>query len=312
MSSMTAGTNARRTSLIHLLFNAFGSAIFAILLMLQPDFMRMTFGKWFHSAATQIAMFHTFFNVTCTVIFLPFCGMFVKISEMLIEDKEPEEKVTHLDDRMLSSPSLAISQLENETVLLADKAMDAFQTAYRSFDTKDRQLIETAHGKIEEADAIYHDILNYLIRLSTKSRQLSDEKSISNVHSNASDIMRIAEIADNFTKYAQSSIKNNLDFSEDVRNEIYEMIQTVVQLFGLTKRIVLEKDMSLVSKADMLEDQIDASRKRLIDEHIERLNAGICKPESSGVFINLVSNIERLGDHLTYIVYTVKGQISKN
>ncbi len=312
MSSMTAGTNARRASLIHLLFNAFGSAVFAVLLILRPDFMRMTFGKWFPAAATQIAMFHTFFNVTCTVIFLPFCGMFVKISKVLIEEKEPERSATHLDERMLSSPSLALSQLENETVLLADKAMDAFQTAYRSFDTKDRQLMEAAHGKIEEADAIYHSILNYLIRLSTRSRQVSDEKRISNVHSNASDIMRIAEIADNFTKYAQSTMKNNLDFSEEVRDEIHEMIQTVAELFGLTKRIVLEKDMSLLPEADRLEDRIDASRKRLIDEHIERLNAGICKPECSGVFINLVSNIERLGDHLTYIVYTVKGQTGGN
>lgn len=92
MSSITAGTNAKRASLIHLLFNIFGSVIFFILLMLRSDFMDMTFGKWFSSAATQIAMFHTFFNVVCTVIFLPFCGMFVKISEFLIKDKIPEKK----------------------------------------------------------------------------------------------------------------------------------------------------------------------------------------------------------------------------
>lgn len=311
MSSMTAGTNAKRASLIHLLFNAFGSILFAALLMARADFMSVTFGRWFRSPATQIAMFHTFFNVTCTILFLPLCGMFVKISETLIADQELARKPTHLDDRMLSSPSLAISQLDRETVLLADQAMDAFQTAYRSFETKDPRLMDAARRKIEDADEIFHNILSYLIRLSTKSRQLADEKKISRVHSSASDIMRIAEIADNFTKYAQSTIQHHLDFSEDVRREIRDMVRLAEELFGLTKQIILTKDASLRPKADSLEDQIDACRKSLIGRHIERLNAGVCKPESSGVFINLVSNIERLGDHLTYIVYTATGQESR-
>lgn len=306
MSSLTAGTNAKRASLIHLLFNAFGSAIFFVLLLLRPDFMDLTLKKWFSSPATQIAMFHTFFNVTCTVLFLPFCGAFVKISKALIREKASEKKTTYLDDRMLSSPSLAIHQLENESLLLADTAMEAFRTAYRSFDTKDRQLIDAAQREIEAADETYHSILSYLVRLSAQSGQLSDEKSISNIHSNVSDMMRIAEIADNFTKYANSSIKHDFDFSETVRKDIGDMVHVVEELYDLTKRIVSEKSVSLLPEADALEDRIDAFRKRLIDEHIERLNAGVCKPESSGVFINLVSNIERLGDHLTYIVHTVK------
>lgn len=306
MSSLTAGTNAKRAGLIHLLFNTLGSVLFFILLVLWPDFMDMTFRKWFGSTATQIAMFHTFFNVICTIIFLPFCGTFVKMSEALIKEKKTENHITYLDERILSSPSLAISQLENETIFLADQAMDAFRTAYLSFDTRDIQLIETVQHQNEKVNKTYHSILSYLIRLSAQSGQLNDEKCISNIHDNVSDIMRIAEIADNFTKYAQSSVKNGYVFSENVRNDINDMIGLVEELYTLTKQIISEKDCSLLPKADVLENEIDAFRKRLIDEHIERLNAGICKPECSGVFINLVSNIERLGDHLTYIVYTVK------
>lgn len=306
LSSLTAGTNARRAGIIHLLFNVFGSAAFFTLLMLRPDFMRLTFGRWFESAATQIAMFHTFFNVSCTLIFLPFCDVFVKLSETLIRDRRPAQDVTHLDDRILASPSLAVSQLENETLLLADTAMEAFRTAYRSFDAKDKQLIEMVQAQIEKTHALYHSILSYLIRLSTQSGQLSDERRISNVHSNVSDIMRIAEIADNFTKYTRTSIKNGFVFSVSVREGISDMINVVEELYALMKQIVSEKDASLLSRADALEDTIDAFRRRLIDEHVERLNAGACKPESSAVFINLVSNVERLGDHLTYIIDTVR------
>ncbi len=306
MSSLTAGSNAKRASLIHLLFNTFGSAIFFIMLMMWPDFMDMTFRKWFSSAATQIAMFHTFFNVVCTAIFLPFCDSFVKISEALIKDKKTKKAVTHLDERMLSSPSLAISQLEHETIHLADEAMRAFRTAYKSFDTMDMQLIEPVQRRIEKTNEMYHSIVNYLIRLSAKSKQLFDEKCISNIHSNVSDIMRISEIADNFTKYTRKSVKKNLDFSQNVKNDIRGMVDKVEKLYSLTKQIVSGHDASLLPKADELENEIDALRKRLIDEHVERLNKGVCKPECSGVFINLVSNIERLGDHLTYIAHTVK------
>lgn len=306
MSSLTAGTNAKRTSLIHLLFNLFGSVIFFILLMLVPDFTELTFRKWFVSPATQIAMFHTFFNMTCTVLFLPFCNVFVKISQMLIKDKTDEKKSSNLDDRILSSPSLAISQLENETILLAEQSMEAFRTAYRSFDTKDRKLIETVQNQIKKCNKTYGSIVSYLIRLSAQSEQLDNEKSISNIHSNVSNIMRIAEIADNFTKYTVSSIENDFVFSKDVRRNVNDMINAVEELYSITKRVISEKDVSLIPKADAVENKIDNFRSTLIDDHIDRLNKGICKPESSGVFINLVSNIERLGDHLTYIVYTVK------
>ena len=308
MSSFTAGANAKRAGLIHLLFNTFGSVIFFVLLILWPGFSQMTFQRWFDSAATQIAMFHTFFNVICTVLFLPFCGMFVKVSEALIQERKTEragKADTCLDERMLTSPSLAISQLEKETILLAEEAMGAFRTAYRAFYKMYQSLLEPAQEQIDRADKVYHGIVNYLIRLSAQSKQVIHEKSISNIHSNVGDIMRIAEIADNFIKYTRSTMKHNLDFSGSVRREIGEMVQKVEELYSLTKQIISEKDVSLLAKADQVENEIDGFRKRLIDGHIERLNAGICRPESSGVFINLVSNLERLGDHLTYIAYTV-------
>ncbi|GFI68812.1 hypothetical protein IMSAG249_00630 [Lachnospiraceae bacterium] len=305
MSSFTARPNARRASLIHFMFNTFGSVIFFAVLLCWPTFMETTFQSWFPSPATQIAMFHTFFNLTCTIIFLPFCNVFVKVSELLIKEKKPEAVTTYLDERMLSSASLAISQLEREMILLSDTAMEAFRTAYQSFQKKDRSMIAPAHEQINQANGIYHAIVNYLIQLSAQSK-LADEQNISNIHNNVGDIMRIAEIADNFTKYTQKSIDRNLDFSDTVKEEISAMVQRIEELYSMTRALVLEKDQTLLAQIDQAENEIDAFRKKLIDNHIERLNLGKCRPESSGVFINLVSNLERLGDHLTYIAYTVK------
>ena len=307
MSSATAGTNARRAGSIHLMFNAGGSLIFFALLACWPGFMEATFRKWFAEPATQIAMFHTFFNVVCTVLFLPFCGVFVKLSELLIKGREEKSAVsaTYLDERMLATPSLAISQLEKELVRLSDTAMDAFRMGYQSFLEKDGEQIGPTHERIDQANAISQSMVDYIIRLAAKNK-LTEDRSISDLHNNVGDVMRIAEIADNFTKYTQKTLDKNLDFSESVKAELDEMVGRVEALYRLTKRIILEKDAGLLPEIDRTEGEIDAFRKRLIDSHIERLNQGACRPENSGVFINLVSNLERLGDHLTYIAYTAR------
>ena len=305
MSSATAGTNARRAGLIHLMFNSLGAGLFFLLLVLWPSFMEVTFRQWFSAPATQIAMFHTFFNVTCTILFLPLCGGFVRVSELLIRDKAPETAPTFLDERMLSSASLAISLLDKELVRLSDTAMEAFRTGYRSFAKKDRDLVAPTQELIDQANTISQTMTDYLIRLSAQSK-LADERSISDLHSNLGDIMRIAEIADNLTKYAQRSIDKGLDFSETVRGDLDGMVGRVEDLYALTKRAVLDKDVSLLPQIDRVEDDIDALRRRLIDSHIQRLDRGECRPGSSGVFINLVSNLERLGDHLTYIAHTIQ------
>lgn len=307
MSSFTAGANARRASLIHLMFNTLGSGIFFLVLMLWPDFMAATFRRWFPTAATQIAMFHTFFNVTCTVLFLPLCGWFVKVSERLIPEKKGEAggEETFLDERILSSASLAISQLEKEMVRLSDTAMEAFETGYRSFETRNKGLIAPTQELIDRAGGMEQSIVNYLIRLSAQSK-LSDERDISRLHGNVADIMRIAEIADNMTKYTRATVDRGLDFSDAVRTELDGMVARIRELYGLTKQVVLEKEEGLLWEVDRAEEDIDAARKSLIESHIERLNQGACSASSSGVFINLVSNLERLGDHLTYIAHSIQ------
>lgn len=304
MSSASAGANAKRASLIHFMFNTFGSVIFFVILMCVPQFMAMTFAKWFPSPATQIAMFHTFFNVVCTLIFLPFCNVFVKISEFFIKEKKILS-ATNLDERMLASPSIALAQIEKEMLLLSDTAMGAFRTAYQSFDKADKSLIEPAQKQIASAGEIYSRVISYLVQLSAQSN-LADEQKISDLHNNLGDIMRIAEIADNFIKYTDKTVDLKLEFSNSVKAELREMVGSIERLYKLTADLISNKNLNLLVDIDFEENKIDDYRKRLINDHISRLNEGKCKPESSGVFINLVSNIERLGDHLTYIAYTVK------
>ena len=303
MSSFGAATNARRTSMIHLMFNTFGSAIFMVILLAFPGFMGATFGKWFATPSTQLAMFHTFFNVVCTVIFLPLSEGFVMISQKIIPEAKEEEAFTYLDERMLLTPALAIEQLKKETVVLGDCAMDAFDTAYRAFCQKDKSAAAQVLEKIEKAQEKSNQIMAYVIKTSAVAGE-SAEKEVSIVHNNVADIMRIAEIADNFVKYTARLCDNQLSLSDAAATGTNEMVDTIHKLFQFTKELILTGDLSLLHHIDSIEDKIDNYRKTLIDGHIERVNTGVCTPAISSVYINLVSNLERLGDHITYVAHS--------
>ena len=303
MSSFGAATNARRTSMIHLMFNTFGSAIFMVILLAFPGFMGATFGRWFATPSTQIAMFHTFFNVVCTVIFLPLSEGFVMISQKIIPEAKEEEAFTYLDERMLLTPALAIEQLKKETVVLGDCAMDAFDTAYRAFCQKDKSAAAQVLEKIEKAQEKSNQIMAYVIKTSAVAGE-SAEKEVSIVHNNVADLMRIAEIADNFVKYTARICDNQLSLSDAAATGTNEMVDTIHKLFQFTKELILTGDLSLLHHIDSIEDKIDNYRKILIDGHIERVNTGVCTPAISSVYINLVSNLERLGDHITYVAHS--------
>ena len=189
---------------------------------------------------------------------------------------------------------------------MADIAMDGFLTSFEAFQARDTALLSKVQERIDEAGQVNQNILNYLIRLSANSK-LSEEKQVASIHSVTGDVMRIAEIADNFIKYTKREVSDKLVFSGEVRGQLDEMVGSIRRLYDLMKQVILEKDHAQMPALDAEEEKVDAYRKQLIDSHIDRLNRGVCQPESSGVFINLVSNLERLGDHLTYIAHTVEG-----
>ena len=140
ISSIGTSVNARRASIIHLLFNVIGSILFTIMLIIWKDFSSMTLEKWFSAPSTQLAMFHTIFNVTCTLLFLPFTGWLVKTATILVKDKKEEvdpSAVVYMDKRFLATPTLAIGQLNKESFRMADMAMLSLKKAFDGFLNKD-------------------------------------------------------------------------------------------------------------------------------------------------------------------------------
>ena len=309
LSSAGTNANARRASIIHLLFNTIGSILFMIMLLIWKDFYATTFCKWFSEPSTQIAMFHTFFNVICTLLFLPFAKWLVKAAELLVPEKKGTEEITPLafiDKRILSTPSVAIEQLKKETFRMADMAMDSLQMAFDGFISRDLDAVSkvvAANDKIADLGAAISD---YLVKVSASGVSLADEKTVSALHNNVGDVARIAELADNLTKYTVREVKENLVFSEGINEKLVSMHETIKEQYAVVKKIVLEKQNSLLGEEEGLEESIDTMRRDLINEHILRLSQGKCRPENNTVFINLVSNLERIGDHIDFIAHSVQ------
>ncbi len=305
ISSIGANTNARRASFIHLLFNVFGSLIFFVILLVFPGFMDNTFGKLFSHQENQIAMFHTFFNVICGFLFLPFTNIFVKLATFFIKDKEDSSKTSFLEMRLLNTPSIAIEAATRELCKMLDMSVSNLDLSITGFIDRDDTCIEKVKTENVNVNNLSKQITDYLIYVSSKNLTHKEQQFISSLHDANSDIVRISEIADNVTKYTAREINENLAFSDIVKQSVYEIRDLLFKQANNAKSILLYKDFTVIGKVNIIEDEIDDKRKELIKGHIERLKTHECRPESSNVFLNLANNLERCGDHLYYIAHSI-------
>lgn len=305
MSSVGAGTNAKRASMIHLLFNLFGAILCMIPLLIFPRFMEVTFSSWFTKPETQIAMFHTAFNVLCTLIFLPVSKLLVKLSCLIIKEKGKKQEKTFMDPRLMATPSIAIEQLYKETFRMADMVIDNLKIALGEFENKNTDITKQVQQKNKDILSLSEEISQYLITLSSHEITLDVSKKINALHSNVSDLLRISDISDNMIKYTLVSVEKNLIFSEQVKSSLDDLYQKILNQYRYTKEILLYGHSEMLEESDQLEDEIDKKKKEMMNDHIARMSRGECKAENNSVFINLISNLERTGDHLSYMAHSL-------
>ena len=303
ISSLGANKNAKRASCIHLLFNTLGSIIFMIFFFVYKDFMVDTFVKWFSKPQTQIAMFHTFFNVMCTLIFLPFINIFVKISNVLIKDnkEENDQEITYIDERMLKSPAIALHQVRKEMSRMFEKSYETLMLALDAFLAKDG----TKHVEVDkvnnELELASKKVIEYLVEIANEKIVFEDECTVSAFHRTLDDILRVGEIGDNLCKYTRRAVREDLNISELAINQLTNMKEKITDLYSYISKIFMSKNVDTLPVANEIEETIDNLRKQMVDDHFDRLNRGECSPNSSGVFVNLVNNLERAADHMMYI-----------
>lgn len=310
ISSVGANTNAKRACLYHLLFNVIGTIIFLPFIWGFSGFYEDVLMKWFGKPTTCITFFHTAFNVICTAIYLPFIKYLVKLTEIIIPDGKKKKKNIQsegfMDKRLLLTPSLAIGQLVKQTTYMAGIAMKSLNAAVESLVTRDDDKIDGVKQDVAKVNELSKEITDYLIEVSAKDISLSDEKLVNILHKDNIDIVRIADIADNITGYTVKSIEGSVIFSDTVKRDIVKLMNLINEQYELVVQIVENNDIVQLKQSDEIEDEIDSDKKRLLDEHIQRMVRGECNAENNSLFVSLVSNLERVGDHLSIMAHSVE------
>lgn len=319
IAGIASGKNAKRTALIHLLFNCSGVLLFLIVGWLLGLFSggAINFGVMFENMfpgvpQTQLAMFHTFFNVCTVIVILPLNETLVKLVCRLIPDaaSDAEEnafKLRYVDDNMLRTPPLAVEQVKNEIIRMSHLAMDNFDRSIEiitSLNFSKRGVFDKTE---EEINFINRALVDFVVKLSNKSA-LSERDHIylSTTFRSIRDIERIGDYAENIVEYADGLMREGSSFSDKALEEIRQLSKLIHDLYDKVLKAYTDEDYNYMAQANIIEEQIDDFTKMMEDNHIGRLNEGICTPSTGAHYLELSSNTERIADHLINVAKSIR------
>ena len=299
-------TNAKRTALIHFTFNLIGTIIFtAILWPTGPWFASLLSG--FKTVEMQIAIFHVIFNVTTTLLLIPFVKLLEKLSMFVIKDHKKDEEELQLkfiDDRLLSTPAVALMQVKNEIEYMASLAHDNMNKAFDLLVTQDAKLHDEIYKRENLINFTNHQVTKFLIKLSPLVNE-ADEKVIGSYFHVVNDIERIGDHAKNFVDIGVEMKEQSLLYSDAAYEELKLMYSKLSQMFEIAMDAFDHKSSSHLNELTKLEEEVDEFKSHLSAQHFARLSMGDCKIELSAYFHSTVSGLERVGDHLVNIGYSI-------
>lgn len=307
LSSVGANRTAKRAAVMHLLFNVIGTVIFIIFFSrITVDLVKMTSDD----AARQLANAHSFFNIVNTILLLPFAGLIVKIVGKLIPESQEEKEamvlgLKYLDDRILETPSIAIGQVVKEVLHMGNLASMSLESAAEAVQGNHMKSAEKTFKIEKTINAMEREISNYLIKLSNTAIGDDDRKLIDGLFSTINDIERVGDHADNLAELAVFKIENNIIFSEKAVNELDEMVTKVKNSFELSLTSMKNTDFKAAQHVIEVEGEVDVMEKTLRKTHIRRLNEGRCETNAGIVFLDIISNLERVSDHSSNIALAV-------
>ena len=311
MAAMSSNTNSKRTSLIQMIFNAGGAVLVLLIDTLLKSVGLASIGSVFErlfpgSPHFQLAMFHTIFNIVSVIVVLPLTDALVSLSKRIIPDRETGEELERfyfVDENMLKTPVIAVSQVRKEIVNMARIAMENFNDAIASILALKVTDPEKFRNNENELNFLNRSLVEYIVKL-TGSNNISrkDYLYLTSAYKTISDIERIGDYSENITEYTQKLAEFPEKLSEEAKKEIVDATDLVNQLYSLTMDTYESGKRASLIKALKVEEKIDEQTKRMSENHIDRLNKGLCSAQVGAQFLKLASDIERIGDHLTNII----------
>ena len=306
LSAVGATRTAKRAALIHLMFNVLGTLVVFILVSLLPV---STWIGHINGPALQIAVAHTSFKVFEVLCFVLLRKWLVKLVMILVpgEDKQGEGKsLKFLDDRILSTPPIAVAQICKEIERMGDIAIANLTRAMDAFFNKDSSLINEVEQSEDVVNYLNHEITRYMVAAAQLDLPASDVEQLGEMFHVVNDLERIGDHAENMAEYANSRIEEEIPFSEDGIAELRDMLDKTVALFKLSMEAFHTRDQHLLPRVLVQEENIDDMEKTLQQSHVDRLTRGACTPRSGMIFSDMLSNLERVADHATNVAFSIQ------
>ncbi|MGN0164703.1 MAG: Na/Pi cotransporter family protein [Lachnospiraceae bacterium] len=302
LSSIGAGKSAKQVAVLHISFNIIGSALFLALFYGLNAVFHFTFLN-FPITPFAIAGFHTVFNISTTLLLLPFSGLLVRLASVLIKpDKNSKEtEVTLLDNRLLVAPPLAVDQCRLRTREMAKLSKDAFFMATELLNEYDEKKESEILKKEAELDKLEDALGAFMLQLSAMPLTEEDSGDISILLHTIVDFERIGDRSINIMETARKLHKKQLHFTPRATSELQTMIRAAGDIISLTVQCFNQKDAKLSERVEPLEEVIDMLSSEIKNRHIERLRRGECNAELGIPLNDLLTNLERIGDHCSNI-----------
>ncbi len=310
-STVGAKKNSKRAAVIHLLFNLIGTGIFILIALLTP------YVEWIEKLSpdpmAQIAISHIVFNIVSTVVMFPFAKALVKLSCLLVpgnDDSESEMHCKFIDDRLLNTPPFAVMQVSKEVARMAKLARDNFETSAHALINRSDKDLDKVMENEEIINYLNHHITSYLVKLNALDITDSDSDYIARVFHAINDIERVGDHAINLAEAAQHNIGEGLKFSDPAREELNQLCGSVVTLLERSMAAFDNQSLSDNEAKELsdLEEHIDDLTLECQDSHIFRLNRKECNTEAGMLYLNTITDFERVGDHAINIAFLARSK----
>lgn len=310
ISSMGVSKNAKRVAAIHVYFNLIGTAVFLTAFYLLDTFIGFSFTDTAIEPA-GIAVVHSIFNVATTVVLFPFAKQLEKLARKTVKDKKATGKSAFIDDRLLNSPALAVSESRNYTVKMGQTAIDALLKSISLVEKFDRKVVDEIIEKEKALDDYEDKLGTFLVKISSHDLTDADSNTVATLLHAIGDFERIGDHAVNIAKTAQEIDDKEIHFSENATQELKIATDAIKEILELTEKAFAENSIELALEVEPLEQVIDDILAEIKSRHIARLTGGKCTIELGFVLSDLLTNYERVSDHCSNIAVCLI-QISKS
>ena len=315
LSSAGGSRTAKRAAVMHLTFNVIGAILFGLLgfavFSLMPSFASADI------SAVQISIFHTVFNLTMTTLLFPFGDQLVKLSGIVVKEKEEQEPAVdketaatlkHLDERIFESPAFAVETAALEVVHMGQITMKNVKRALDAVFTGNLDEVKDVYKTEETIDNMEKMLTEYLIKVDNLSLTERQKRVVNNLFYSVSDIERIGDHAENLAEQAEYLVEHKLDFTDTGMQDLQNISGSVLLSFQNAIDARQNGNIDSVRRVSHYEDDVDNQEEELREKHIERLSAGECEPSAGVVFLDILSNLERISDHAYNLAGYVKDE----